>query len=105
MNWLPFTESLYLELKDKGVKVQVLCPSFIDTDFYRYTTVEKKEKFARSKEKLSPEKIVEYSLKSLNKNQAICIPGRRARIACWIVSLLPRNMVYSLVERQFKVFR
>jgi short-subunit dehydrogenase len=30
-----FSEALHMDLKDKGIKVQALCPGFIPSDFYR----------------------------------------------------------------------
>ena len=32
-----FSERLQLDTKDKGIKVQVVCPGVIDTDFYRFS--------------------------------------------------------------------
>jgi uncharacterized protein len=99
-----FTEALHLELRDSGIKVQVLCPGFVDTDFYRFTTQEKKEQMSRGGQKISPEMVVNYSLKCLKKNQAICIPGASYRAICWIISVLPRNMVYRIAGSVFKDF-
>ena len=39
-----FTEGLYQELKDNGIKVQVLCPAFTKTDFYRNIPEDEREK-------------------------------------------------------------
>jgi len=98
-----FTESLHMELRDKGIKVQVLCPSFVDTDFYRFTTAEIKNKLiSRDPRKWSPEAVVDFSLKSLKKNQSICIPGYGYKAMYGLMSILPRNTVYNISKRLFE---
>jgi short-subunit dehydrogenase len=99
-----FTEALHLELKNKGIKVQVLCPGFVDTDFHRFTTVEKKNKMAKRVQKTSPETVVDCSLRSLKKNQSICIPGVSYKAMCGLISILPRNVVCRVASGQFKDF-
>ena len=99
-----FTEALHMELKNTGIRVQVLCPGFMDTDFYRFTTEKKKNSMSRVTQKIPLEEIVNYSLKSLKRNKVICIPGFSYKAICELSSVLPRNMVYSLMERSFKDF-
>jgi uncharacterized protein len=94
-----FSESLHLELKSKGIKVQALCPGFIDTDFFRnYSAELKKQIFTQSKP-ASPEAVVDYSIKCLKrKNQVICMPPGPLKNLFGLSSFMPRTMLYSLVE-------
>ena len=71
-----FSLSLQDELRDSKVRVQALCPGFVYTEFH-----DTKEylKFSRTSIPkflwMTPEKVVNESLRSLNKPQVICIPG------------------------------
>ncbi|MGD9142514.1 MAG: SDR family NAD(P)-dependent oxidoreductase [Dehalococcoidia bacterium] len=92
------SEGLFLELKDKGIKVQVLCPAFTQTDFYRVYPEEKRKVIfdAAKMFTVSPEMTVDYSLKSLNKNRSICLPGVKFRFFAYLFQVLPRNMLYKI---------
>jgi uncharacterized protein len=69
-----FSERLQLEMKDKGIKVQAVCPGIIDTDFYRFSPPVKKS-MAEQFPMMSPESVVDCSWEELKKNRVICIPG------------------------------
>jgi|WetSurMetagenome_2_1015567.scaffolds.fasta_scaffold457611_1 uncharacterized protein len=94
-----FSEALYIELKDKGIKVQVLCPGFVDTDFFRNL---KKEREAASRsgfKKQSPEEVVDISLKYLERNRSICLPGLSYKALNAVFSCLPRPVYYRFMAR------
>ncbi|MFZ2036487.1 MAG: SDR family oxidoreductase [Dehalococcoidales bacterium] len=95
-----FTESLYMEIKDKGIKVQVVCPGIIKTDFYRYFTTEAKASWFKAfKVVTPPELVVDCSLKDLEKHRVVCIPGAYTKRMMTLVSILPRSYVYKMAER------
>jgi len=85
-----FTETLYLELKGTGVRIQVLCPGITDTDFFAKMETSAYS-FAHMKMKIfkpmSPEVVVERSLLSLSKNKAVCIPGMINKLAVFFGGL------------------
>jgi len=66
-----FTESLALELKDTGVRVQALCPGFTVSEFH--------DRIGRPTLPrifwMSPEQVVEEALRGLRENQLYVIPG------------------------------
>jgi len=73
-----FTETLKLELKNTKIKIQTLCPGITDTDFFdrfgeNVTTLSKERGWPWRV--MTPEEVVEKSLKDLAKNKTICIPG------------------------------
>jgi uncharacterized protein len=76
-----YSQSLSTELKDKGIKVQALCPGFTETnfakDYYSKEAYEKVKKFMKP-----PKKVVESSLSSLKKNKLICIPD----VSTWLIA-------------------
>jgi short-subunit dehydrogenase len=95
-----FSESLYMEVRDKGIKVQALCPGLTRTDFHSKLNMKSEEKEKLEKFKLmSPDEVVDYSLKSLKNNRVICIPGFRKRLIAELVSILPRSLYYRLLKK------
>ena len=96
---ISFSETLFLELKPKGIQVQVLCPGTMNTDFARdFTEEHRKALLAMVKGNLQQEAVVDYSLKSLkNKNKVICEPpGRQTRLHKLSV-FVPRTLQYRVL--------
>ena len=100
-----FSEGLYQELRGKGIKVQALCPGFIDTDFSKAYLTEEYGKFiSKIKNKMmSPEAVVDYSLKCLKGDKVICIPGAIPKVMAKILPSLPRNMYYKIAAKMVEV--
>lgn len=91
------TEGLFMELEKTGIKVQVVCPGFIDTDFHEsagMNVVKKKKGFMKFS---SPENIVRMAMKDLNKGKVMCIPGMETKIVYLIGHFLPRKLYYKIV--------
>ena len=92
-----FSEGLYMELGSKGIKVQALCPGVIATDFYRNRP--QKEQNTKSPKMMSPEEVVDCSLKCLEKNRAICVPGGMYKAMNTIFGILPRSAWYKYIAK------
>ncbi len=72
-----FTESLALELKDSGVRVQALCPGFTLTEFHdapEYAAYHIKERIPGWLW-MQPAEVVKASLQALAENRVMCVPG------------------------------
>lgn len=93
-----FSEAIHMELAGTGLKVQALCPGFTRTDFHERIGIDKsKQKNVGIIRWMSPEKVVDISLKCLKKNQVICIPGLWNRILLFsLPRLLPRSLYYKI---------
>jgi short-subunit dehydrogenase len=102
-----FSESLYMELKDKGIRVQALCPGYVDTDFFRDSKSEEEKTSIlsgfRTRLTMSPDSVVDYSLKCLKKDRVICIPGAIYRLLWRLVSVIPGNLYYKWTSRLIRV--
>lgn len=93
-----FSETLQMELKEKGIRVQALCPGFTMTEFH-----EKMGGFDRSVIPkflwMTPEDVAKESLKALEKGKVLCIPGLKNRI----IFLLARIGISSFLLRVFRL--
>jgi len=87
---LHFSESLREELKRTGIKVSVLCPGPVRSPLRRIPRLEKGQRC------LSPEEVALYTVRALDKNRALIIPGRRNRWMAFTPRLLSRWMTRKL---------
>ena len=81
-----FTEALWLETKDTGVRVLNLCPGVTKTDFGIRAGLRDfhKEPFAQT-----PEAVVETAMKALRRNRPTAISGLRNRLLVFLERLVP----------------
>ena len=94
-----FTEGLYLELKNIGspVRVQALCPGFTYSEFHDVIKMDRTKVAKRLWTK--PEKVVEDSLKGLQKNKLIVIPGWRYRLSVALLRFFPRPLKHYIAVK------
>ena len=75
-----FSESLQKGLSSHRIKVQALCPRYVKTGFHSTEQYTGKEPNIPSWLWLTPEQVVDYSLKSLGKKRVVCIPGLKYQV-------------------------
>lgn len=102
---LSFTEALWAENKDSGVRILAVCPGATESDFFK--VAEFPDSFAESQNKAvnltSATEVVEAALKALNKGQSTIVTGGLAnQIIVNIPRFVPRDFLVSAVEKQFK---
>jgi uncharacterized protein len=93
-----FSQALQAELRSSGVQVQALCPGFVATEFLDHPEYEAMQVKARIPRWLwTPvEDVVEESLRALNRDQVVCIPGGKNRA---IVALARSGLAGVLLKR------
>lgn len=96
-----FSESLAMELKPFGIKVQALCPGFVHTDFHSKLNIESDKLKSRGPVRwMQPEDVVAYSLKALEKEwQVIVIPGKCNQLLPYLKAIVPKKTYYRLVSK------
>jgi uncharacterized protein len=95
------TESLHAEVRRFGVRVQALCPGFTHTDFHHKMGVETDLNNRRNVFWMTPEQVVDISLKCLKRGNVICIPGFRNKIVLSLARIMPRRLYYRIIEKLY----
>ena len=98
----PFSESLALEVRRHGVRVQALCPGYTVTDFHD------REDFADWRRDSVPRwmwmtasDVVDISLKNLARGEVVCVAGLRYRLlAVFLRSRLLFRVLRPFVRRR-----
>jgi short-subunit dehydrogenase len=66
---LSFFQLLAVELRDTGVKVQIVCPGIVRTEFHTRQNMD-----LSGRPRLEPEEIVKASMIGLERGEVVCIP-------------------------------
>ena len=94
-----FSEALHLVLRERGITIQALCPGFTWTNFHEKLGMPKERQTHRGILRwTTPERVVDASLKGLEKGRVVCIPGFLNKVAMTIVALLPRKLYYRIMK-------
>lgn len=100
-----FSEALYFELVGTGVKIQAVCPGLTKTDMPLRLGVPEDQIVDHGPFKwITPEEVVDASLKYLKRNKVICIPGQLTRLQVFMRSVLPNSLYYKYSYAYFKKF-
>jgi short-subunit dehydrogenase len=66
---LVFFQLLALELRDTGVRVQIVCPGIVKTEFHTRQNLD-----MSGRPRLEPEDVVKASMAGLERAEVVCIP-------------------------------
>lgn len=93
-----FTEGLHMELADYDIKVQAVCPGFIDSDFHSRAgmSVDKTRKGIFGFQQ--PGDVVNRAMKALKKNIVVCVPDKGGKLIRLIGKYMPRKMFYKFAS-------
>ena len=96
------SENLTLEVRDKGIKIQALCPGFTRTEFHEVGDFKNFDRSAIPDYLwMMPDEVVSLSLKALENNkEVVFIPGWTNRLAKW--SFLHSSRVRKTVQNKAK---
>jgi short-subunit dehydrogenase len=90
-----FTESLHVALMGTGLRVQVLTPGYVVTEFHSRLGADLSEE---QKGWMRPEELVDQSMKALEKGKVVYMPGVRRRLLMKLLRALPRPVYYKMMK-------
>ena len=98
---LSFTEALSYEVRGSGVRVQALCPGPTATEFLEVSQTHSGLLVTRMP-MLTPEKVVEASLRGLERNKLRVIPGLANRFLPQLLRVSPVAFTRAVTAELFK---
>lgn len=100
---LNFSEALWAENKNLGVNVLVSCPGPTKSQFYDRADFPQDATGLNGATVASAEKVVEETLKALEKKQSTVVAGGFAnQIIANLPRIVPRNVLVDVVGKQFQ---
>lgn len=90
---LSFTQALWWENRDRGIKFFALCPGSTDTSFFNVVGTEE----ASVGKKDTPERVVEVALRALKEGKIYVVPGVQNYIGAQLSRFITRRQGLRLV--------
>ncbi len=98
-----FSESLAMALRDRGIRVQALCPGLTRTDFHGRLGLDREPPRGRGPVAaalwMTAERVVDASLAALARGTVVCVPGLLNRLVLAAARVVPRRLYYALASR------
>ncbi len=95
---LSFSEALHRELKPKGVRVTVLCPGPVPTEFQARAGMSG-DAFPRLLTR-SAERVARDAYRGLMQGHRVVVPGSANRVVATMIGFTPHRILLELIARQ-----
>jgi hypothetical protein len=98
---LSFTESLWYETRETGLKVTAVCPGLVDTEF-AHVAGRTTPAGERSRRSLSVDDVVRSTFAALDRDTTppLVVNGTRNRMLTHVSTLVPRRVVLTVLGRR-----
>jgi len=93
---LSFSEALHSELKSHGVRVTVLCPGPVPTEFAARAGIS--GRMAPDILTLSAEQVAEAGYRGLMQGRRTVVPGLFNKLVISLVRIVPRGLLLAMVD-------
>lgn len=94
---LSFSEALHSELKPSGVRVSVLCPGPVPTEFAERAGI-KGGSMVPDYLSQSPDAVAEAGYRGLMQGRRTIVPGFLNKLIVLLIRLLPRSLLLAAVD-------
>ncbi len=92
-----FAQSLWYEMRDRGVSVTTVFPGAVDTPLYNLDK-NKRALFRSLGIMMSPEKLARKALRAMFAGRRVCIPGLFTKFAVAVCHILPAHALLPVVK-------
>lgn len=96
---LSFSEALHAELAPRGVRVTVVCPGPVPTEFGARAGL-KEQRLAPSMLTKSAQEVAEAGYRGLMQGKRIVIPGAINRLMAFLIRLTPPSLALKVIDRR-----
>ncbi|HEX5507776.1 MAG TPA: SDR family oxidoreductase [Pseudolabrys sp.] len=96
---LSFSEALHSELKPRGIRVTVLCPGPVPSEFAERAGI-KGGGLAPGMLTRSAEQVAEEGYRGLMQGRRVVVPGWPNRLVTVLVRVVPRSLLLGAVDRR-----
>src|SRR5664279_934664 len=93
---LSFSEALHSELKPRGVRVTVLCPGPVPTEFAARAGIS--EGLAPGLLTQPADLVAEAGFRGLMRGERVVVPGMASKLITILIRIMPRRLVLRLVD-------
>lgn len=98
---LSFSQALWVENRDRGIRVLTLCPGRTPTEFQVVAGTGSAEGAFGYR---TPQQVVDAALRALERDRSIEIPGIENRLASYVVRLLPGSALVRVMKAVVRIF-
>lgn len=101
-----FMETIYLENLGSNINIKCLCPGFVSSSFYDGINIDKK--LLKNKGVLrwmTPDEIASYTIKNINKNKVILIPGILNKFLYVLLTRMPKKIYYKIANKNWEYLK
>jgi hypothetical protein len=95
---LSFSEALHSELKPRGVRVTVLCPGPVPTEFAGRAGLS--NSMAPAILTQSAERVAEAGYRGLMQGRRTIVPGLANKLITLLIRVFPRRLLLAMVDRR-----
>ncbi len=96
---LNYSRALNVELVPKGIRVMVVCPMWVQTEFFDHAVSE--DKVVKKMNRLwTPEEVAEQAMKDFAKGKDTSILGAGVRFEVALTKLLPHKLIMNIWLKQ-----
>ncbi len=100
---LSFSEALWAEYGDRGIRILAVCPGPTQTEFFDVAGMAGNAKLSQSITMERPEDVVQRSLEALERGEASCVTGNwMAQALTRLPRLFPRETLVKAIASQFR---
>jgi len=95
---ISFTEAIARENKGSNVRISVLCPGVVNTNFRKNVSADKEAKINSMNS--CPREVAQYGIKKMRKGKIVCLPSVSCKFLAFLPRIVPRstarNIVYNI---------
>jgi len=97
---LSFSRALNAELKDRGIRVMAVCPSWVRTEFFDHAVTDDTIKYYNRF--YEADQVVKVALKDMKRGKDVSICGFPVKAQVFATKLLPHKMIMRVWLKQQK---